>query len=504
MKRLIPGTAILMLLAMAGPLLAASPDAQTRADAVAPLVEDDTVIVVHADLSRISPQPLLDLLYDVSGAITRIEGWDDYAKALLQIGVKDAYAILPPKILFTRHPQMVLAIPMGSAVQEATIRTSLSLTGNAGRKVDNLLALGIGCNVPTEFRPVARLELATAFEAVGDAAAQVAVILPAGTDRVLEQLLPQLPDQLGGGSSDVVARGVRWAAIGIDPAPKPRVRLVVQSENAEAAAALAARLGELAPRIAQSEEARTQIPDLDAVVSFLAAKVDGSRLILESDKDVATFGRALAVLTRPLKQSEAIINVTDDLKSIGLGLMNYEQAKHEFPMPAIRSADGKPLLSWRVAILPHLGLNRLYREFHLDEPWDSPHNRALVDKMPDVYRMPLSKAERGSTHYLLPAGNGAAFDLDKPTTFKDITDGSSSTIMVVEVDDGHAVPWTKPEDWPFDPANPTRGLGHFFDNGFWVTICDGSARWFELPSDPKGIERLRAMFTRAGGEVVDW
>ena len=115
----------------------------------------------------------------------------------------------------------------------------------------------------------------------------------------------------------------------------------------------------------------------------------------------------------------------------------------------------------------------------------------------------MSKTEQGRTNYLLPVGNGAVFEADKPTEFKDIKDGLCNTILAVEVDDEHAVIWTKPEDLPFDPKDPAKGLGNF-NGGFNASICDGSVRWMLLPKEPKDIERLRALFTRAGREVVEW
>ena len=66
---------------------------------------------------------------------------------------------------------------------------------------------------------------------------------------------------------------------------------------------------------------------------------------------------------------------TEKLKQIGLALLNaYAVTNHHFPAD-VRSNDGKPLLSWRVRLLPYLGHQALYNEFHRDEPWDSPHNK---------------------------------------------------------------------------------------------------------------------------------
>ena len=70
-----------------------------------------------------------------------------------------------------------------------------------------------------------------------------------------------------------------------------------------------------------------------------------------------------------------------NMKQIAMAMYLYNDVNKHFPPAAIRDKDGKPLLSSRVAILPYLDL-RLYQEFHLDEPSDSEHNKALIAKMP--------------------------------------------------------------------------------------------------------------------------
>ena len=86
---------------------------------------------------------------------------------------------------------------------------------------------------------------------------------------------------------------------------------------------------------------------------------------------------------------------------------------------------------------------------------------------------------------------------DEPT-FKNITDGTSHTIMLVEVDDEHAVPWTKPDDMPFDPADPKKGVGSRYEQGFFAAYCDGSVRFIKKTIDPK---TLKALMTH-GGEMI--
>ena len=73
---------------------------------------------------------------------------------------------------------------------------------------------------------------------------------------------------------------------------------------------------------------------------------------------------------------------------------NYREAHGRFPAPAIQGKDGKPLLSWRVAILPYLEEDGLYQSFKLDEPWDSPHNKPLLERMPRPLRSGLVRRDR--------------------------------------------------------------------------------------------------------------
>ena len=231
--------------------------------------------------------------------------------------------------------------------------------------------------------------------------------------------------------------------------------------------------------------------------------MEGKRLVLVWDEKNRGVDKALALVSRSIEIALEKIGSSQSLnklKEIALAMHNYYSTNQHFPLPASTNSKGKPLLSWRVHILPYLGQDALYRQFHLDEPWDSPHNRTLIDKMPEVYRLPFADgATKGRTHYLLPVGNGAAFSTDRPTKIADITDGTAHTIMAVEVDDQHAVIWTKPEDWPFDPQAPANGLGRFFDGGFHAAFCDGSVHFLRKTIDPK---TLKALFTRAGGEPV--
>jgi hypothetical protein len=190
---------------------------------------------------------------------------------------------------------------------------------------------------------------------------------------------------------------------------------------------------------------------------------------------------------------------SNNLKQIGLALHNYHDTYKRFPPAYTTDDEGKPLLSWRVLILPFAEEEDLYKQFHLDEPWDSPHNRQLVDFMPDLFRSPEMAEDGLDTSYVAIVGEGAVFTGPKPTPIADIRDGTSNTLMVVESRPRVFSPWTMPKDITYDPAKPAEGLGAFYSDGFHALLADGSVRF--LPYDI-AEETLRRLITRSDGNTV--
>jgi prepilin-type processing-associated H-X9-DG protein len=165
-------------------------------------------------------------------------------------------------------------------------------------------------------------------------------------------------------------------------------------------------------------------------------------------------------------------------------------------------------LSWRVLILPYLDAKDLYDEFHLDEPWDSPHNRALITKMPATYRCPIGANElalEGKTRYLAPRGAGTIFRGAEPVKIREVTDGTATTIIVVDAGDDNAVVWTKPDDWEVDPEPKTAAIlkshtGRRPGSGTNALFADGSVHFL---SERIALAVFRALLTSKGGEVIE-
>ncbi len=195
-------------------------------------------------------------------------------------------------------------------------------------------------------------------------------------------------------------------------------------------------------------------------------------------------------------------STSNNMKQLGLAMHNYHDTFTTFPPAATLGRKGKPLLSWRVAILPYIEQEVLYRKFKLDEPWDSEHNKKVFDEnpMPKVFEV-VGTTKPGSkdTHFQVFRGNGGMFDLVQGFKIQSITDGTSNTMMIVSAKT--AVPWTKPDDIEYDPKNAKPHDWFLWVNDTTlVGFADGSVRNFAKTIKAAS---LHAMITRNGGEVVN-
>jgi prepilin-type processing-associated H-X9-DG protein len=249
-------------------------------------------------------------------------------------------------------------------------------------------------------------------------------------------------------------------------------------------------------------------PLLFPASTALIVDPQGARFVVResipSISSPATSGVLIALLlpaVQAAREAARRAQCVNNLKQIGLAMHNYASANDAFPAPANTGKQGKALLSWRVAILPYIEQQGLYNKFKLDEPWDSPHNIALLKEMPSLYGCPSRAAgEPFTTTYQVFMGKGALFEDGKGAKIADVTDGLSTTIMAVEARE--AVPWTKPDDLPFDPAAAPSlfGAASNHPGGFNVLFADGSVRFIKTSIS---VQTFRALITRAGGEVVN-
>ena len=246
------------------------------------------------------------------------------------------------------------------------------------------------------------------------------------------------------------------------------------------------------------------------IVTMLQPQLDGDELTIRLEgiqTGYASSGVMVGLLLPAVQAAREAARRTssmNNMKQILLAMHNYHDAMQKFPDARARNADGKLMLSWRVALLPYLEEGDLYNQFHLDEPWDSEHNLKLLERMPAVYGDPSAPEQeaRGLTTIQVLTGKGTTFITpDKAPRLAQISDGTSRTLAIVEAMPDKAVPWTKPEDIEFDPERPLTGVGNprRAAGVFFGGMMDGSVRMLTPDLDP---EVFKALVTPNGGESV--
>jgi len=216
---------------------------------------------------------------------------------------------------------------------------------------------------------------------------------------------------------------------------------------------------------------------------------------------------AAALIAAPIpKQSEKLPPATEkqleqsqnNLKQLGIAIHSYHDAVGKMPADIV-DKDGKAILSWRVLLLPYMEEGELYKEFKLDEPWDSKANKPLLDKIPKVFAAIRVKAEKGQTYYRGFNGPDTVFEAGTKQTLLSMTDGTSNTIMVVEA--GEPCIWTKPDDLIYSAKKPVPKLGGLFDGHFHFLMGDGSVSGADTAKIDG--EEFRKFVTKGDGMAQD-
>lgn len=207
------------------------------------------------------------------------------------------------------------------------------------------------------------------------------------------------------------------------------------------------------------------------------------------------------------------IQSANNMRQMGIALHNYHDVHRALPPPYTVDEEGKPLLSWRVHILPYVEAQALYDRFHLDEPWDSEHNRALISEMPQYFALPGADPGDGLTPYQgvdieggifgpLDMGEVANAQRGRGRGFDLVRDGLSNTIMLVETNQEAAVIWTKPGDFEAPGMQLLDRLNGNWEGGFNALMGDASLHFIDEAID---AEVLIQLFKMGDGEPgFDW
>ena len=476
------------------------------------LIGEDAAGVVRVDLDRL----------DISGILKKLDipiGPEDQARiAAANLWVASLKKAVLDEIYLLLDPQDILetptaVIPVGPNADAKAIGAMFISPAGANpvgqfawkttvEKPGALVIVGAKAEERIKnLAPTNRPQLAEAIEALKGSVVGIALSPSSGQRRTLEETIPELPQELGGGSITAVSKGMEWTILRFDGEPKLDLRLVAMAVNPAAAKELHTLYEHSLKLLESMAEKDKLLAPIAKGLGNAEAKLSENELTVNLSLTVA------AAVIKPqimmIRESARRSQCTNNEKQIALAMHNYLSAYGAFPAAYVASPEGKPLLSWRVLILPFLEQKELYDEFHLNEPWDSPHNKALIAKMPKTYVCPSADpklAAEGKTAYLTPRAKESVFPGAMGVKIAEITDGTSNTILVVDAADSKAVTWTKPDDWETTEKDPWNGLlGHHLD-GINACFADGAVRFLKMSIDPT---MLWAIITKNGGEVIN-
>lgn len=294
---------------------------------------------------------------------------------------------------------------------------------------------------------------------------------------------------------------LRVVAECLNPEDASRIRESVEGSRGELQNALSAARQQVASSTIPNGPATIQMMDLaDEWLERAQVETNQNYVVVAAQGDaqeaipmlVKTLFPAMLAAREAAEQSQSVNN----LKQLALAMHNYAGAYGDFPPAVLYHENGTPR-SWRVEMLPYLEEVTLYQEYRKDEPWDSEHNKTVLAKMPSVFRSPGSDDNTKNSSYFVLTGEGTIFGKKEGTKFQEILDGTSNTILIVEA--AREIPWTKPEDIPFNPQGELPKLGGFREGIFALAMADGSVRALPVNLDPATI---RALIQMNDGQVI--
>lgn len=191
----------------------------------------------------------------------------------------------------------------------------------------------------------------------------------------------------------------------------------------------------------------------------------------------------------------------NNLKQIGLALHDYHDKYEEFPPAYTVDEHGKPLHSWRTLILPFIDQQKLYESIDLSKPWNDPVNAEAFNAVVPVYQCPSVKSEPGMTNYLAITGDNTCLRPARSLNMREMTDGTSNTLAVVEVPAKHTLHWMAPQDADLALllGLPTEKDVMQHTSGYYALLCDGTVRFLKIDLPESTV---RALVSATANDVL--
>lgn len=314
----------------------------------------------------------------------------------------------------------------------------------------------------------------------------IVMALPDEARRDLAQLWPESspknwPIQF---SPRAMANDLSRIVISLRLPPEPEVVASIETPDADAAGRIKKVFDQM---LALAGDAGSSI-DIEVQVSTVQLRASPEAFTKVVDNVLApTRDRARALLT--IQHS----------KHIGLAIHNYHAKEGHLPPRCFTDREGKPLLSWRVALLPYIEQLAMYRAIKLDQTWNSDDNKMLSQTLIPTYfdeSRPSAK-----TQFRAPVYPGSIWHgQGPPKKFSDVKDGTSNTIAVIHAPENAAIEWSNPEPWVLSVDDPMSDVFGDREN-VSVVLLDGAA--LQLKKSDMTNKKLIAMLTCDNRDAVD-
>jgi hypothetical protein len=468
-------------------------------------IEPKSCTIAEIDIDQIDTVETLAVIQTFVGGTlppTVSDMFSEIVNSLKQAGVHRGYVIASPASIIRGSPVVVLPCDQPDDLQSilesfaknhllpASIAPSLlSITSVPSSEPNGqsfvLLGTGQAVQRAIETAKTLRPDFEGPLDARNHLAHTMIVSLAPETRRDLIAFWParmptSFPVQFSPrGMIEDIARIV----ISAELSPKPALQVQVTTENKEAA-----------ERVRKTLE--TSLALTGPIIQNIVIEFDGNDIHLSADMQplLAIAGPLAGVAASPVMKQEKM----NSLKQIGLAIHHYTSANRHLPPRCFTDPAGNPLHSWRVAILPFLEQRAVYDSLNLKEPWNSPANQNAGAIMIPIYANDAAGLDR--TTLRAPVMNGSLWQGNgPPKQSRDITDGTSNTIAVIDAPKSAATAWANPEPWIISAEDPMSDI--FGDREtFTALFLDGSVRTFKKSEMTN--ERLRAMFTIAAGDEI--
>jgi prepilin-type N-terminal cleavage/methylation domain-containing protein/prepilin-type processing-associated H-X9-DG protein len=227
---------------------------------------------------------------------------------------------------------------------------------------------------------------------------------------------------------------------------------------------------------------------------------------------IAIIGILIALLlpaVQKVRESANRVKCENNLKQIGLALLNYEQSHGYFPVGITTDPmdfdlqDGN--VTGYVRLLPYLEQDNLYNAYNFNVPWSDPSNAAVVQTEVKTFLCPSNRTDgmvnlqplaqilgkplpnAGATDYLMSMGPNAVtcpmsmvpldqrglFGIDRKANVASITDGTSNTFAVGEGIGGNPIFQSRQTYGSTTPAiDPTTGRPMVIDQAWAVAFIE--------------------------------